>query len=134
MPGLRISVGSKSRIYLIDDDAAVRDALILFLEIYGYSVDAFETSEAFLSDTDETNQGVLVLDIRLPGMSGIELQTELRKRNNDIPIIFITGHGDDEIRESVAKEGIIAFLEKPLDHNVLLKCIETTVTCGAGKQ
>jgi FixJ family two-component response regulator len=68
-----------------------------------------------------------VLDIRLPGMSGIELQTELRKRKNDIPVIFITGHGDDEIRKSVTQEGIIDFIEKPINHDALLKCIETTL-------
>jgi FixJ family two-component response regulator len=120
-------MGSKSKIYLIDDDAAVRDALVLFLEIYGYSVHAFESAEEFLCQGKEVNQGVLVLDIRLPGMSGIELQTELRKRKNDIPVIFITGHGDDEIRKSVTQEGIIDFIEKPINHDALLKCIETTL-------
>ena len=122
-------MGLKSRIYLIDDDAAVRDALIIFLEIYGYSVDAFVSSEAFLGDANETNDGVLVLDIRLPGMSGIELQTELRKRNIDIPVIFITGHGDEEIRASVTQEGI-DFIEKPIDHEALLKCIEAALIHG----
>lgn len=120
-------MGSKARIYLIDDDAAVRDALIIFLEICDYSVDAFESSEAFLEQADETNQGVLVLDIRLPGMSGIELQTELRQRRIDIPIIFITGHGDEEIRESVTQEGVIDFLEKPIDHSALLNRIEVAM-------
>ena len=120
-------MGSKSKIYLIDDDAAVRDALVLFLEIYGYSVHAFESAEEFLGQGKEVNQGVLVLDIRLPGMSGIELQTELRKRKNNIPVIFITGHGDDEIRKSVTQEGIIDFIEKPINHDALLKCIETTL-------
>jgi FixJ family two-component response regulator len=111
-------------IYLIDDDPAVRDALIVFLEVYGYSVDAYESSEAFLGNAGEANKGVLVLDIRLPGLSGIELQTELRRRKIDIPIIFITGHGDDELRELVRKEGVIDFLVKPIDHDALLKRIE----------
>ena len=122
-------MGLKSKIYLIDDDAAVRDALIIFLEIYGYSVDAFVSSEAFLRNANETNEGVLVLDIRLPGMSGIELQTELRKINIDIPVIFITGHGDEEVRASVTQEGI-DFIEKPIDHDALLKCIEAALTHG----
>jgi two-component system response regulator TtrR len=120
-------MGSKSKIYLIDDDAAVRDALILFLEIYGYSVHAFESAEEFLGGGQEVNQGVLVLDMRLPGMSGIELQTELRSRKNYIPIIFITGHGDDEIRKSVTQEGVIDLIGKPINHDALLKCIETTL-------
>ena len=64
-------------------------------------------------------------------MSGIELQTELRNRKDDIPIIFITGHGDDEIRKSVTQEGIIDFIEKPIDHSALLKCIETTLSRAA---
>ena len=119
-------MGLKTRIYLIDDDAAVRDALIIFLEIYDYSVDAFASSEEFLRDANETNQGVLVLDIRLPGMSGIELQTELRKINIDIPVIFITGHGDEEVRASVTQEGI-NFIDKPIDHDALLNCIEVAL-------
>jgi FixJ family two-component response regulator len=115
---------SKSRIYLIDDDAAVCDALVIFLEVCGYSVDVFKSAGEFLVHTDDIKQGVLVLDMRLPGMSGIELQAELQKRKIDIPIIFITGHGDEEIRELVTQEGVIDFLEKPIDHSVLLKRIE----------
>jgi FixJ family two-component response regulator len=117
-------MGSKSRICLIDDDAAVRDALIIFLEMCEYAVDAYDSSESFLENADKTNTDVLVLDIRLPGMSGIELQTELRNRKIDIPIIFITGHGDEEIRASVTQQGTIDFLEKPIDHSALLKRIE----------
>lgn len=122
---------SKFSICLIDDDAAVRDALVLFLEIYGYSVIAFESAEEFLRGAHAENPGVLVLDIRLPGMSGIELQTKLRNRKDNIPIIFITGHGDDEIRKSVTQEGIIDFIEKPIDHGALLKCIEITLNRAA---
>ena len=117
----------RSEIYLIEDDPAVCDALVIFLEVHGYSVDAFESSEAFLADASETNHGVLILDIRLPGISGIELPAELRKRRIDIPIIYITGHGDEEIRDSVRKEGVIEFLNKPIDHDVLLKCIESSL-------
>ena len=119
---------SKSIIYLIDDDAAVRDALTIFLEVCGYSVDVFESSEDFLEKVDEMIQGVLVLDIRLPEMSGIELQMELRKRRMDIPVIFITGHGDEGIRESVTREGAVDFLEKPIDHGAMLKCIEAALS------
>lgn len=115
---------SKPRIYLIDDDAAVCDALSIFLEVCGYSVDVFRSSGAFLEQADEITRGVLVLDMRLPGMSGIELQTELRKRRIDMPVIFITGHGDEELRESVMQDGAMDFLEKPIDHRILLKRIE----------
>jgi FixJ family two-component response regulator len=118
---------SKSRIYLVDDDAGVCDALTIFLEVCDYAVDVFRSSAAFLEQADEINQGVLVLDMRLPGISGIELQAELRKRRIDIPVIFITGHGDEEIRAAATQEGAIDFLEKPIDHGALLKCIETAL-------
>ena len=120
-------MGSNAKIYLIDDDAAVRDALVTYLEIWDYSVDAFESSEAFLEEVDEKIQGVLVLDIRLPGLSGIELQTVLRKRRIDIPIIFITGHGDEKTIETATQEGAVDCLEKPFDHSVLLKRIEAAL-------
>jgi FixJ family two-component response regulator len=120
-------MGSKAIIYLIDDDAAVRDALVTYLEIWDYSVDAFESSEAFLEKVDEKSQGVLVLDIRLPGLSGIELQTVLRKRRIDIPVIFITGHGDEKTIEMATQEGAVDCLEKPFDHSALLKRIEAAL-------
>jgi FixJ family two-component response regulator len=120
-------MGSNAKIYLIDDDAAVRDALVTYLEIWDYSVDAFESSEAFLEEVDEKIQGVLVLDIRLPGLSGIELQTVLRKRRIDIPIIFITGHGDEKTIETATQEGAVDCLEKPFDHSALLKRIEAAL-------
>ena len=116
---------SKPRIFLVDDDAAVRDALVTFLEVCGYSVEVYDSSEAVLQHADDIDQGVLVLDIRLPGISGIELQIELQKRGNRIPVIFITGHGDEEIKESVKLAGVIGFLEKPIDHSVLLNLIDS---------
>lgn len=118
---------SKPRIFLVDDDAAVRDALVIFLEVCGYSVDVYDSSEAVLKHADDIDQGVLVLDIRLPGISGIELQTELQKRGNRIPVIFITGHADEEIKESVKQAGAIDFLEKPIDHSALLNLIESAL-------
>ena len=120
-------MGSNAKIYLIDDDAAFRDALVTYLVIWYYSVDAFESSEAFLEEVDEKIQGVLVLDIRLPGLSGIELQTVLRKRRIDIPIIFITGHGDEKTIETATQEGAVDCLEKPFDHSALLKRIEAAL-------
>jgi two-component system, LuxR family, response regulator TtrR len=120
-------VDLKSSIYLIEDDPAVRDALVIFLEIHGYAVNAFESSEVFLESIDELNQRVLVLDIRLPGMSGIELQTELKKRKYEMPVIFITGHADDEIRETATEDGIIDYIDKPIDHSSLLRCIEAAL-------
>lgn len=118
---------SKPRIFLVDDDAAVRDALVTFLEVCGYSVEVYDSSEAVLQHADDIDQGVLVLDIRLPGISGIELQIELQKRGNRIPVIFITGHGDEEIKESVKLAGVIGFLEKPIDHSVLLNLIDSAL-------
>jgi FixJ family two-component response regulator len=119
---------SERVIYLVDDDAAVRDALIIFLEVCGYSVEVYDSAEAVLQHADDIDQGVLVLDMRLPGISGMELQTELQRRGVNLPVIIVTGHGDEELKEAVKQAGAIEFLEKPIDHGALLNLIESALT------
>jgi FixJ family two-component response regulator len=119
---------SEPMIYLVDDDAAVRDALIIFLEVCGYSVEVYDSAEAVLQHADDIDRGVLLLDIRLPGISGIELQAELQRRGINLPVIIVTGHGDEEVKEAVKQAGAIEFLEKPIDHSALLNLIESALT------
>jgi two-component system response regulator FixJ len=123
-----VSTVSEPMIYLVDDDAPIRDAMIIFFEVCGYSVEVYDSSEAVLQHADDIDQGVLVLDIRLPGISGIELQTELQKRGINIPVIFVTGHGDEEIKRAVKQAGAIGFFEKPIDHSALLNLIDSALT------
>ena len=120
-------------IYLVDDDAAVRDALCLYLEGTGFVVRAFESAEAFLDDIDALDRGVLVLDQRMTGMSGLELQSQLNARAQEMPIIFITGHGDVPMTVRAMKAGAVDFLEKPFRNSDLLQSIDQALAQDAAK-
>ena len=110
-------------IFLVDDDLAVCHALSVFLEGSGYRVKTYHSAETFLEEVEYTLEGLILLDIRMTQMSGLELQTELAKRNITLPIIFITGHGDVKMSVQAIKAGAIDFLEKPLSNDNLLKSI-----------
>ena len=121
---MRCSINIKLPIFLVDDDAAVRDALCLYLEATGFAVRTFDSAETFLGEIDEMGRGVLVLDQRMTGMSGLELQSELKVRGMEMPTIFITGHGDVPMSVRAMKEGATDFLEKPFRNSDLLASIE----------
>ncbi|MEA3244123.1 MAG: response regulator [Pseudomonadota bacterium] len=123
----------KLPIFLVDDDAAVRDALCLYLEATGFTVRTFDSAEAFLGEIDEMGRGVLVLDQRMTGMSGLELQSELNVRGVEMPTIFITGHGDVPMSVRAMKEGATDFLEKPFRNSDLLASIEQVLAQDAVK-
>ncbi len=120
-------------IFLVDDDAAVRDALCLYLEGTGFVVRTFDSAEAFLGEVDAIGGGVLVLDQRMTGMSGLELQSELKVRGVEMPTIFITGHGDVPMSVRAMKEGATDFLEKPFRNSDLLTSIEQVLAQDAAK-
>jgi two-component system response regulator FixJ len=111
-------------VLLVDDDAAVCHALSVFLETSGYGVKTFLSAEAFLEDAGSGVEGIMLLDQRMTGMSGLELQEELSKRGIDLPIIFITGHGDVQMSVKAVKAGAINFLEKPFSNEDLLASIK----------
>ncbi|HRL23146.1 MAG TPA: response regulator transcription factor, partial [Alcaligenes sp.] len=92
-------------IYVVDDDEAVRDSLRWLLEANGYRVRCFASGEEFLSAYDPAQVAVLIVDVRMPGMSGLELQENLIARKATIPIVFITGHGDVPMAVSTMKKG-----------------------------
>ncbi|MCX5463367.1 MULTISPECIES: response regulator transcription factor [Alcaligenes] len=102
-------------IYVVDDDEAVRDSLRWLLEANGYRVRCFASGEEFLGAYDPAQVAVLIVDVRMPGMSGLELQEALIARKSNIPIVFITGHGDVPMAVSTMKKGAIDFLEKPFN-------------------
>ena len=110
-------------VFLIDDDDAVCHALSVFLEAAGYRVRSFSSAEAFLEAADSKLEGVMVLDQRMTGMSGLELQTELNRRGAAPSIIFISGHGDVQMSVKAIKAGAINFLEKPFSNDELLTSI-----------
>lgn len=110
-------------VYIVDDDAAVRDSLSLLLRLKGYENRVFESAEAFLAQCGPDWRGCLLLDIRMGGMDGLELQRELAERSISLPIIFITAHGDAAKARSALKAGAVDFLEKPLDDQALLAAV-----------
>ncbi len=106
-------------VFVVDDDEAVRDSLTWLLQANGYQVKAFDSAEAFLETYDTDCIGVLIADVRMPGMSGLELQEALIERNSALPIVFITGHGDVPMAVSTIKKGAVDFLEKPFNESDL---------------
>ena len=99
-----------STVYIVDDDEAVRDSLRWLLEANGYRVRAYASAESFLNEYDEQQPGVLIVDVRMPGMSGLELQEQLIQRKSTMPIVFITGHGDIPMSVQAMKGGAIEFM------------------------
>ena len=100
-------------VYLVDDDEAVRDALGLLFKSIGIQHEAFASALDFLQHYDSRRQSCLVADIRMPGLSGLELQQRLNEQRSEIPIIFITGHGDVPMAVTAMKSGAVDFLQKP---------------------
>jgi FixJ family two-component response regulator len=112
---------------VVDDDESVRESLPDLLREFGFVPRSFSSAEEFLSSgcVDETS--CLILDVAMPGMTGPELQQELKRRGKEIPIIFITGRKDETIRSRVLKQGAAAFLLKPFSDTALLAAIKTAL-------
>jgi len=111
-------------VYVVDDDEAVRDSLQWLLEASSYRVQTYDSAEAFLAGFDPMAIACLILDVRMPGMTGLELQDELLTRKLALPIIFITGHGDVPMAVSTMKKGAVDFIEKPFDQSALKALVE----------
>lgn len=109
------------RVYLVDDDPDVRDAVAFLLESDGLAVEAFAEPQALLDRVDGTSRGCLVLDVRLPQMDGLQLLDALRSRSVDMPVVFISGHGDIPMAVRAVQAGALDFLEKPFRDEVLLE-------------
>ncbi|MGE0485931.1 MAG: response regulator transcription factor [Gammaproteobacteria bacterium] len=108
-------------VFVIDDDAAVRQSLSLLMRSMALTVETFESAQDFLDRADPARPGCLVLDIRMPGMSGLELQDELSRLGFITPVIFVTGHGDVAMAVRAMKTGAVDFIEKPFSDQVLLE-------------
>ncbi len=110
-------------VFIIDDDEAVRDSLKMLMKSVGQTVEAFSSPAEFLEVYDENRPGCIVLDIRMPGMSGLELQSKLNEMHCILPIIFITGHGDVPMAVQAIKDGAMNFIQKPFRDQELLDLI-----------
>jgi RNA polymerase sigma factor (sigma-70 family) len=116
---------TESRVHIVDDDEAMRDSLQWLLESRGLKVELYPSAEAFLNAFDNSFRGCLVLDVRMPGMSGLDLYEQLQARASTLPVIFITGHGDVPMAVSALKKGAADFIEKPFNNQDMLGLIES---------
>ncbi len=114
-------MSSDSTVFIVDDDAAVRDSLALLLESAGLAAETYASAQTFLDAYTADRPGCLLLDVRMPGMSGLELQSVLKQRHIDVPVIFITAHGDVPLSARAFKAGAVDFLEKPVDERALIE-------------
>jgi FixJ family two-component response regulator len=114
-------------IAIVDDDEPLREALGSVLKAAGFSIETFASAEEFLDSPHRQKIACLLLDVRLPGMSGIELQRRLIEAKERLPIIFVTAHGDASLRELVMQAGAAGFLNKPVRSDALLKEIRTAL-------
>lgn len=114
---------SEPTVHVVDDDAAMRRSIVFLAESVGWPVASWPSAEVFLAAAGPGMRGCLVLDIRMPAMSGLELQQVLRERQLALPIIFITGHGDVAMAVQAMKDGALDFLEKPFKDQQLLDAI-----------
>lgn len=112
-------------VFVVDDDASVRDSLALMLSLAGYRTSVFADAEAFLAAWKEDWAGCVVADVRLPGLSGVELQDALRKRGANLPFVVMTAHGDVATARAAFRSQALDFLEKPFDDVQLCAAIET---------
>ena len=117
----------KPTVCIIDDDPAVLDSLVLLLGLQGYATRAFSNADAFLEAWSITWRGCVVVDLRMPGKSGLELQREMIARGITLPIVMITAHGDVSAARASLKSGAVDFLEKPLDNAQLISAVRAAL-------
>jgi FixJ family two-component response regulator len=120
-------------IYIVDDEDEVRNSLSFLMRVAGYQSKKFATAEEFIDYADPGIRGCLILDIRLPGASGLELQQILRDRGVEIPIIFLTGHGDVPMSRQAFRTGAVDFIEKPCNDDILLAAVLEALEHDAAK-
>ena len=113
---------------IVDDDESVRSALQGLIRVLGVPALAFASAEEFLDSGEQQHTACLIADIQLPGISGLELQSRLNTNHRRIPIIFITAHGDEDMRMQALRAGAVEFLMKPLDSKALLQRVRVALT------
>lgn len=127
MTSLFIAGKGDDLVAIVDDDESIRSALQGLMEEAGLPVQAFASAEEFLESEQVPQTACLIADIRMPGMSGLELQARLNADHNRIPIVFITAHGDEKMRMRALRAGAVEFLAKPFDEEALLHCVRAAI-------
>jgi len=118
-------------VFIVDDDRAVRESLAALLDSAGFQAETFDSGNAFLEAPDLTKGGCLVLDVRMPGLSGLEVQEKLAEKQHMMPVIIITGHGDLPMAVKAMKVGAIDFIEKPFDDDVIIESVRSALEKSA---
>jgi two-component system response regulator FixJ len=121
---------SDDHVFVVDDDADIRDSMRMLLEVAGFKVRSYNSAKHFLAD-DYPKHGCLIADIRMPDMSGLELQVEVTRRHIDLPVIIITGHGDVPLAVQAMKAGAVDFIEKPFDDDLMLTSVKRAMEAGS---
>ena len=127
-----MSVAQTSVIAIVDDDQAIREAIESLLKSARYGVELYGSAEEFLNSGPRQDITCLVLDMRMPGMSGLELQSQLAASNRAIPIVFISAHSDENARARALKAGAVDFLQKPFSEEALLNAIDASLAIRRG--
>ena len=117
-------------ISVVDDDDSVRESLGGLIRSVGFAVKVFASAEEFLNSDHLRNTHCLILDVRMPGMNGLELQRQLAASDRKIPVIFITAHGDEEVRSRALNGGAVDYLLKPFSEEALLNAIDAALKSG----
>ncbi|MEO0660360.1 MAG: response regulator transcription factor, partial [Planctomycetota bacterium] len=117
-------MNAQPKVFVVDDDPAMRDSLGFLIGSVGRSVDTFDSAESFLEAYDRDQPGCIVLDVRMPGLSGLELMEKLKEDRFAPPVILVTGHGDIPMAVRALKAGAFDFIEKPFSDQVLLERIQ----------
>lgn len=125
---------SELTVFIVDDDDEVRDSLEDLIDSVGLKAESFASAQAFLDTYNSSINGCLLLDVRMPGMSGIELQEKLNSQNAFLPIIFITGYGDIPMAVKAMQQGAVDFIQKPFRDQDLLDRIHVALTQSSGKR
>ncbi len=124
-------MSDKTVIHVVDDDAAMRDSLAFLLDVNGFEPQVYESADAFLKETGVNTVRCVVSDIRMPGMTGVELVRKLKDSGSGCPVILITGHGDVGLAVEAMKAGAVDFIEKPFDDKALLGAIRSALEAHA---
>jgi len=118
-----LNVRNVPLIAIVDDSANMREALFGLIGSLGYQAEVFESAEAFLASTGDRTFDCLILDVAMPGLSGIQLQARLNEQGSTLPIIFVTSRNDDATRDAALKAGATCFLGKPVEDTELISCL-----------
>jgi two-component system response regulator FixJ len=120
-------------VFIVDDDEAIRDSMAAIVQSLGFDTQGFSSAEDFLSRGDTSRRGCLLLDVRMPGMSGLELHAQLVADGVVLPVIFISGHDDIANRNTETQSGVVAYLEKPCRPDVLASTIGKSIALSMGE-